>query len=270
MPAGTVQTTTKPVGARISVASLLNTDTGIQTHNAKKMFENNRVSYAIVDGASSSSSAVTSTMQSQKKRKLKDSEMDVGFKGQTVYSTSIEELFQRMLSHFPRQDLLVSVPTLEFDFRIAVNPKSELLFAKNPQREIIPISGGKWSGTFGNGCVLFRSRLADMTLAERVVPDLSGSLNVLLSFKLLRTLPHLENSLEMHTRGSLSGPSDVLDIILSPKRIKDIDPRRYNFRMFCTVRAADNRYSELLNCGLWIASGNWKGEELIIDAFRVM
>lgn len=81
MPAGTVQTTTKPVGARISVASLLNTDTGIQTHNAKKMFENNRVSYAIVDGASSSSSAVTSTMQSQKKRKLKDSEMDVGFKG---------------------------------------------------------------------------------------------------------------------------------------------------------------------------------------------
>ena len=72
-------------------------------------------------------------------------------------------------------------------------------------------------------------------------------------------------SFEMRTRGSLSGPCNILDILLSPRKTKDIDPRQYSFRMFCTVKAADKRYAELVNCGLWVASGVWKGEELIIE-----
>lgn len=73
------------------------------------------------------------------------------------------------------------------------------------------------------------------------------------------------DSFEMRTRGSLSGPCNVLDVLLSPRKAKDIDPRQYSFRMFCTVKAADKRYAELVNCGLWVASGVWKGDELIIE-----
>lgn len=69
----------------------------------------------------------------------------------------------------------------------------------------------------------------------------------------------------MRTRGSLSGPSDVLDSLLSPRQPKQIDPRRYGFRMFCTIKTADKRYAEIVNCGLWVASGVWKGEEMIIE-----
>ncbi len=69
----------------------------------------------------------------------------------------------------------------------------------------------------------------------------------------------------MRTRGSLSGPCNVLDVLLSPRKAKDIDPRLYSFRMFCTVKAADKRYAELVNCGLWVASGVWKADELIIE-----
>lgn len=71
--------------------------------------------------------------------------------------------------------------------------------------------------------------------------------------------------LEMRTRGSLSGPCDVLDTLLSPRQPKDIDPRRYGFRMFATVKSPDKRYAEIVNCGLWTASGVWSGDELIIE-----
>ena len=72
-------------------------------------------------------------------------------------------------------------------------------------------------------------------------------------------------SLEMRTRGSLSGPCDTLDTLLSPRQPKDIDPRQYGFRMFATVKTPDKRYAEIVNCGLWVASGVWHGEELIIE-----
>lgn len=69
----------------------------------------------------------------------------------------------------------------------------------------------------------------------------------------------------MRTRGALSGPCDILDILLCPWKTKNIDARKYSFRMFCTMKAADERYAELVNCGLWVASGIWKGDELIIE-----
>lgn len=72
-------------------------------------------------------------------------------------------------------------------------------------------------------------------------------------------------SLEMRTRGSLSGPCDILDALLSSRNPKDIDPRKYGFRMFLTIKSADKRYAEIVNCGLWVASGAWQGDELIIE-----
>jgi hypothetical protein len=69
----------------------------------------------------------------------------------------------------------------------------------------------------------------------------------------------------MRTRGSLSGPCQILDDLLSSRSPKLIDPRKYGFRMFSTIRTADKRYAEIVNCGLWVASGVWRGDELIIE-----
>lgn len=57
----------------------------------------------------------------------------------------------------------------------------------------------------------------------------------------------------------------MLDTLLSPKAPKDIDPRRYGFRMFATFKTSDKRYAEIVNCGLWVASGAWRGEHLVIE-----
>jgi hypothetical protein len=81
----------------------------------------------------------------------------------------------------------------------------------------------------------------------------------------MQTMDEPPAMLEMRTRGSLSGPSDVLDALLSPRKPKDIDPRRYGFRMFSTIKTADKRYAEIVNCGLWVASGVWRGQELVIE-----
>lgn len=69
----------------------------------------------------------------------------------------------------------------------------------------------------------------------------------------------------MRTRGSLSGPCDVLDTLLNPSQPKNIDPRRYSLRMFATLKSPDKRYAEIVNCGLWVASGVWHDRELIIE-----
>lgn len=72
-------------------------------------------------------------------------------------------------------------------------------------------------------------------------------------------------SFEMRTRGSLSGPCNILDTLLNPQQSKEIDPRQYSFRMFSTVKAADKRYAEIVNCGLWVACGVWKDQQLVIE-----
>ena len=48
------------------------------------------------------------------------------------------------------------MPTLEFDFRLAVKLRSEPLQVESPKadKEITAISGGRWSGSFGHGKVL--------------------------------------------------------------------------------------------------------------------
>lgn len=75
----------------------------------------------------------------------------------------------------------------------------------------------------------------------------------------------ISSSFEMRTRGSLSGPCNILDSLLNPQQSKEIDPRQYSFRMFSTVKAADKRYAEIVNCGLWVACGVWKDQQLVIE-----
>jgi hypothetical protein len=35
--------------------------------------------------------------------------------------------------------------------------------------------------------------------------------------------------------------------------------------MFSTIKSADKRYAEFVNCALWVASGVWKDDELIVE-----
>jgi hypothetical protein len=69
----------------------------------------------------------------------------------------------------------------------------------------------------------------------------------------------------MRTRGCVSGPSEILSELADPSISKDIDPRRYQFRTFITLRTTDERYVEEVNFSIWLGTGMWKGDELIFE-----
>lgn len=183
--------------------------------------------------------------------------------GSLFSQRSVEESCRRALPHFPRPAISFPMPALEFDFRIAVALNPEPSRVENKvKKEITTVAAGQWSGSFGNGRVLAGGYDLGQARGFRPIRIVEGAF-------VMQTTDHPPAILEMRTRGSLSGPCDILDSLLGPGQSKDIDPRQYGFRMFATVKTPDKRYAEIVNCGLWVASGVWSGDELIIDAYRV-
>ncbi|PFH59548.1 hypothetical protein XA68_12215 [Ophiocordyceps unilateralis] len=176
---------------------------------------------------------------------------------------SVEESGKRSLHHFPRPAVTFSMPALEFDFRVAVtlNPEPSRVESR-ANKEIISVTAGRWSGSFGNGRITAGGYDLGQARGFRPIRIVEGAF-------VLQTTDEPPAALEMRTRGSLSGPCGILDTLLNPRQPKDIDPRQYGFRMFATVKSPDKRYAEIVNCGLWVASGMWHNQELIIDAYRV-
>ncbi|EQL02467.1 Outer membrane protein, beta-barrel [Ophiocordyceps sinensis CO18] len=175
------------------------------------------------------------------------------------HETSVEESCKRALHHFPSPDVNFPMPALEFDFRVAVTLNPEPSRVENRvKKEITTVSAGRWSGSFGNGRVMAGGYDLGQARGFRPIRIVEGAF-------VMQTTDEPPAILEMRTRGSLSGPCDILDTLLSPRQPKDIDPRRYGFRMFATVKSPDKRFAEIVNCGLWIASGVWSGDELIIE-----
>ncbi|GAB0135920.1 hypothetical protein EsDP_00004241 [Epichloe bromicola] len=162
-------------------------------------------------------------------------------------------------SNITRPAISFPMPSLEFDFRIvvALNPEPSRV-EKKVRKEITTVAAGQWSGSFGNGRVLAGGYDLGQARGFRPIRIVEGAF-------VMQTTDQPPAILEMRTRGSLSGPCNILDALLGPGQPKDIDPRQYGFRMFATVKTPDKRYAEIVNCGLWVASGMWSGEELIIE-----
>jgi hypothetical protein len=61
------------------------------------------------------------------------------------------------------------------------------------------------------------------------------------------------------------GSSTVLGSLLDAKSNTQLDPRQYLFRMFITLKTADERYAEEVNFTMWVGSGMFKGSELVLE-----
>lgn len=134
-------------------------------------------------GGPSNSAHQTTTTTTQQPQQQQDQESDAAMTGKYVAQTnpddcdrplkrrpssdcwltsnllstyrSVEESCKRALEHFPCPSISFAMPTLEFDFRIAValNPEPSRI-ENRVQKEITTIKGGRWSGSFGNGRVM--------------------------------------------------------------------------------------------------------------------
>lgn len=74
------------------------------------------------------------------------------------------------------------------------------------------------------------------------------------------------NRLEMGTRGFLSGTPDVLR--QTACRTEDearVDPRRYCYRMAISLTTTDMRYVKKVGGALWVGTGMWDLNELVIE-----
>lgn len=69
----------------------------------------------------------------------------------------------------------------------------------------------------------------------------------------------------MKTTGWRTGSPEVLAKLADPEQADSIDPRSYKFRIFVELETGDERYADLLNCGMWVGSGMRKGAEVIYE-----
>jgi Protein of unknown function (DUF3237) len=75
----------------------------------------------------------------------------------------------------------------------------------------------------------------------------------------------VSGSIEMRIRGYISGDAELLASLLDQTAGSEVDPRKYHFRMFMTLRTSDDRYAEDMNFTMWIGSGMWKANELVFE-----
>ncbi|KAL0937255.1 uncharacterized protein CTRU02_206986 [Colletotrichum truncatum] len=69
----------------------------------------------------------------------------------------------------------------------------------------------------------------------------------------------------MRVRGSWTGPSDTLDTLVPSENKIKAGPRRYSYRMFISMTATEEKLAETVNAALWVGSGIWYQNELVIE-----
>ncbi|CCF46699.1 hypothetical protein CH063_15373 [Colletotrichum higginsianum] len=171
-------------------------------------------------------------------------------------------------SEFPYPAMSPPKPTFEFGFRVAVRlapDVAETVVEGGKTVELARVVCGSWSGPLGSGVVLSAGHDLDKTrLKTRPIHQINTA------FK-LQTGDEEPAMLEMGTRGFLSGTTDVLR--QTACRTEDearVDPRRYCYRMAISLTTTDMRYVKKVGGALWVGTGMWDLNELVIDAYRVV
>ncbi|OHE99445.1 hypothetical protein CORC01_05245 [Colletotrichum orchidophilum] len=182
-------------------------------------------------------------------------------------SSNIEANAVASSTHFPYPATSLPPPVADFDFRVAVSfgvQETEVIEDGPEKVELTEGVCGSWSGSFGSGLVITGGHDLDKTKLKE------SSLHEIVTACRLQTSDREPAILEMGTRGFLAGPTDILDgIAHRPDGETRIDPRRYSYRMVINLTTTDERYAEKVEGVLWVGSGMWDRDELVIDAYRI-
>ncbi|KAK1656440.1 hypothetical protein BDP81DRAFT_487977, partial [Colletotrichum phormii] len=177
--------------------------------------------------------------------------------------SSIEAGVDASSTHFPYPTISIPPPLAEFDFRVAVRfdaQETKTTAEGVEEAELAEGVRGSWSGSLGSGAVIAGGHDLDMTTLK------DKSLHEIVTAFKLRTSDGEPAVLEMDTRGLLCGPTDVLDGIAHRSESEArIDPRRYSYRVTVNLSTTDERYVEKVRGVLWVGSGIWDRDELVIE-----
>ncbi|KAL1970212.1 hypothetical protein VTN77DRAFT_5372 [Rasamsonia byssochlamydoides] len=171
-----------------------------------------------------------------------------------------------LLHTFPEGDiarsLQIPVPTLELDFRLSlkINPKVVVGQSNYGQRDWISFVGGQWAGRWGKGVVLPGGQSSELT-----VKDMATQVN---ANYVLQTADENPAYIVVKSSGWLTGAKDVLEKLNDPTIADTINPTTYKYRITMSMETGDERYS-FVNTVMWVGSCCRRGQEVILDAFRL-
>ncbi|KAI9716836.1 MAG: hypothetical protein M1812_005176 [Candelaria pacifica] len=180
-----------------------------------------------------------------------------------VDTTALSNIQQTFSSNATARSLFIPVPGLQFDIRmdLQINGRVNVGPGVFGQRNWVPIVGGTWVATWGNGTIYPGGQDSQL-----VVADLSTHLDATF---LLQTSDVPPAAIQVRTIGWRTGPGAILQQLANATLADSVDPRSYKFRLDVSFETGDARYKGLLDTGLWVGSGVKKGNEILIDGYRV-
>ncbi|KAI1417358.1 hypothetical protein F5Y13DRAFT_152591 [Hypoxylon sp. FL1857] len=171
------------------------------------------------------------------------------------------------MARFPYPHMSISMPQLEFDFRMRVilNPQSASVAVSDGFKKWSTFSDGSWAGRFGHGIVVSGGQES-----QDLVHGKTAATQVESTHK-LQTEDEVPAYIECKTRGNMTGPPELMKALQDPDpdSSQEVDPRLCPFRVFITMKTQDERYAGKLNTGMWVGSCLWKGLEVVYDAYRL-
>ncbi|OTB00012.1 hypothetical protein M426DRAFT_324670 [Hypoxylon sp. CI-4A] len=176
-----------------------------------------------------------------------------------------KEIIEAM-RRFPYPNMSIPTPQIGFEFRIkaVMNPQSaSVAVSDGLHKRLNTFSDGTWAGCFGYGIVISGEQESqDVTYGKTVATQIEATHR-------LRTEDEVPAYIECKTRGSLTGPTELVKAVQDPKTSGQVDPRLCQFRVLVTMKTSDERYAAKLNAGMWVGSCAWRGLEIICDAYRI-
>ncbi|KAK7984511.1 family F xylanase [Apiospora arundinis] len=163
-------------------------------------------------------------------------------------------------------NLSLPAPELEPDFRmiLELSDASATVATGGNFKKYTTFTNGVWSGRLGSGTVIARDQEAmDMTIGSSLATQVESKYR-------LKTGDEPPAVIDCRTRGFLTAPAQIMEDLRDSDKSRTIDPRRYRYRVFITMRTADARYAAKVNTSMWVGTCLWGVAKVIYDAYRVM
>ncbi|KAI5924478.1 hypothetical protein F4810DRAFT_125759 [Camillea tinctor] len=155
---------------------------------------------------------------------------------------------------FPDPHLSILPPNLMSDFRMKVTLDSES--EPGSKRTTTTFAEGSWSGNLGRGSVAGGSQeTQDIVCGKMRATQIEATHR-------LQTRDDPPAYIECKTRGFRTGPPEDDDAAAK-------DPRLGQYRVFISMRTADERYAEKVNFGMWVGCCLRRGRDVVYDAYRI-
>ncbi|KAK8104834.1 uncharacterized protein PG998_011867 [Apiospora kogelbergensis] len=161
-------------------------------------------------------------------------------------------------------NLSLPAPQLEPDFRMVLelSDATATVVAGDNSKKYTTFTDGAWSGRIGSGTG------GDQEVMELAVgSSLATQVESKYRLKTRDEVPAVQvlSDIDCRTRGFLTAPVQIMEGLRDSEKSRTIDPRRYRYRVFITMRTADARYAAKVNTSMWVGTCLWDVAKVVYE-----